>query len=199
MSEIKAIETRYKGFHFRSRLEARWAVFFDAMGWQWRYEPQGYDIGGEYYLPDFWVDRIGWVEVKGALGEFELARLLDASRHLPESLDGKRAAPGRNVRAIATKLLILGDIPDPVEPWAHLQFGVDGIDSVVWRFAILGIPGAFPLTDWLRSPTTPDMYASIAAWASGRSATWINPLRAVSAAYSAARSARFEHGQKGAA
>ena len=26
----KAIETLYKGYRFRSRLEARWAVFFDA-------------------------------------------------------------------------------------------------------------------------------------------------------------------------
>jgi hypothetical protein len=25
----KAIETHYKGYRFRSRLEARWAVFFD--------------------------------------------------------------------------------------------------------------------------------------------------------------------------
>jgi hypothetical protein len=53
---IKAIETRYKGYRFRSRLEARWAVFFDAMGWQWEYEEQGYDLGGGvYYLPDFKV------------------------------------------------------------------------------------------------------------------------------------------------
>ena len=29
MSDIKAIETYYKGYRFRSRLEARWAVFFD--------------------------------------------------------------------------------------------------------------------------------------------------------------------------
>lgn len=29
---MKAIETRYKGYRFRSRLEARWAVFFDALG-----------------------------------------------------------------------------------------------------------------------------------------------------------------------
>ena len=28
----KAIETRYAGHRFRSRLEARWAVFFDALG-----------------------------------------------------------------------------------------------------------------------------------------------------------------------
>jgi hypothetical protein len=32
---IVAIPTRYKGYHFRSRLEARWAVFFDALGIKW--------------------------------------------------------------------------------------------------------------------------------------------------------------------
>ena len=32
---IKAIPTEYKGYRFRSRLEARWAVFFDACGADW--------------------------------------------------------------------------------------------------------------------------------------------------------------------
>lgn len=51
---IKAIETVYKGYRFRSRLEARWAVFFDAMGFDWSYEPQGFDLGKlGWYLPDF--------------------------------------------------------------------------------------------------------------------------------------------------
>lgn len=31
-STIKAIETSYAGCRFRSRLEARWAVFFDTLG-----------------------------------------------------------------------------------------------------------------------------------------------------------------------
>ncbi|MCB6994492.1 hypothetical protein LI177_13475 [bacterium 210820-DFI.6.37] len=30
MNQLKAIQTEYKGYRFRSRLEARWAVFFDA-------------------------------------------------------------------------------------------------------------------------------------------------------------------------
>ena len=55
MSEIKAIETRYKGYRFRSRLEARWAVFFDALGIKWEYEPEGFDFDGERYLPDFFL------------------------------------------------------------------------------------------------------------------------------------------------
>ena len=39
--QIKAIETVYKGYRFRSRLEARWAVFFDALGIHYRYELEG--------------------------------------------------------------------------------------------------------------------------------------------------------------
>lgn len=46
---IKAIPTSYAGVNFRSRLEARWAVFFDAMNWRWAYEPL--DFGG--WIPDF--------------------------------------------------------------------------------------------------------------------------------------------------
>lgn len=66
---IKAIETRYKGYHFRSRLEARWAVFFDALGIEWQYEPEGFELSdGTRYLPDFRIsNRLGhdWVEIKG--------------------------------------------------------------------------------------------------------------------------------------
>lgn len=52
----KAIETEYAGHRFRSRLEARWAVLFDQMGWAWEYEPQGFELSsGERYLPDFWL------------------------------------------------------------------------------------------------------------------------------------------------
>ena len=32
MNEIRAIQTEYRGYLFRSRLEVRWAVFFDACG-----------------------------------------------------------------------------------------------------------------------------------------------------------------------
>ena len=62
---IKPIETRYKGYRFRSRLEARWAVFFDAMNLRWRYEPEGFDLGGCWYLPDFYIPDWGcYLEVK---------------------------------------------------------------------------------------------------------------------------------------
>jgi hypothetical protein len=41
---IKPIETWYRGYRFRSRQEARWAVFYDAAGITWRYEQEGYDL-----------------------------------------------------------------------------------------------------------------------------------------------------------
>jgi hypothetical protein len=86
MSFIKAIETKYNGYHFRSRLEARWAVFFDALGVKYEYEPEGYDLTETYnsfndgkeipkdhqltpkelwYLPDFYLpDYKCFIEIK---------------------------------------------------------------------------------------------------------------------------------------
>lgn len=66
---IKAIETQYKGYRFRSRLEARWAVFFEKLGLKWEYEPEGFEVdGGVMYLPDFRVVMpcgfTRWYEIK---------------------------------------------------------------------------------------------------------------------------------------
>ena len=68
MSEIKAVETIYKGYLFRSRLEARWAVFFDALGIKWEYEPEGLLLSdGTSYLPDFYLINFNcYFEVKRA-------------------------------------------------------------------------------------------------------------------------------------
>ena len=91
-TQIKPIETYYNGYRFRSRLEARWAVFFDAMGIKYKYEDEGYkyssfkikklDKNGEeildefgyptfeddiFYLPDFYLpDFELYCEVKGS-------------------------------------------------------------------------------------------------------------------------------------
>lgn len=64
--EIKPIETKYNGYKFRSRLEARWAVFFDAAGIRYEYEPEGFKSKkGICYLPDFYLpDENMYVEVK---------------------------------------------------------------------------------------------------------------------------------------
>jgi hypothetical protein len=66
----RGIPTLYRGVRFRSRTEARWAAFFDELGWQWLYEP--HDL--EAYVPDFALlfDAPLLVEVKSALTLDEL-------------------------------------------------------------------------------------------------------------------------------
>ena len=83
MYEPKAIQTSYKGYLFRSRLEARWAVFFDACGVDWEYEPEGYDLGdGIRYLPDFLLHGVEgrdggdlYVEVKGKMTDADAQKI----------------------------------------------------------------------------------------------------------------------------
>lgn len=74
---MKAIETNYKGFRFRSRLEARWAVLFDAMGIKYLYEPEGYALSdGTCYLPDFFLPGANqFFEVKGILSHEDESKL----------------------------------------------------------------------------------------------------------------------------
>lgn len=98
---MKAIETRWKGWRFRSRTEARWAVFLEAMGIAFEYEPEGLALPSGPYLPDFrfqlhdllWAVREGedhyveftknyWLEVKGQPPTREELQLLwEAARH----------------------------------------------------------------------------------------------------------------------
>ena len=107
---IKPIETYYNGFHFRSRLEARWAVFFDNAGIEYVYEPQGFENkAGQKYLPDFYLPEKDWyVEIKpprdGAEEEIEKACRFIGDKN--------------KIRV----LLILGDIPkfSKTDIWFYL-------------------------------------------------------------------------------
>ena len=75
MTTCRALETTYNGCRFRSRAEARWAVYLDRLGLGWDYERQGYKLpDGSCYLCDFWVPDLRvlafhepglWLEVKG--------------------------------------------------------------------------------------------------------------------------------------
>lgn len=57
-NKIKSIETEYNGYRFRSRLEARWAKFFDTLGINYEYELERYEMdGGIRYLPDFYLAK----------------------------------------------------------------------------------------------------------------------------------------------
>lgn len=75
--DIKAIETEYNGYRFRSRAEARWAVFFDACGIKYQYEPEGYKLSdGTFYLPDFYLpDSKTFFEVKGVMSDKDMHKI----------------------------------------------------------------------------------------------------------------------------
>lgn len=82
--EIKAIETVYNGYRFRSRLEARWAVFFDAAGIKYEYEPQGFVLSdGTCYLPDFYLPEFQtYAEVKPILETPDKKEIYDKNRNI---------------------------------------------------------------------------------------------------------------------
>lgn len=66
MQTAQVIQTTYKGIKYRSRTEARWAVFFDKLGFDFEYEPEGYEFDQFKYLVDFKVPELKlFVEVKG--------------------------------------------------------------------------------------------------------------------------------------
>jgi hypothetical protein len=104
---IKAIQTRHDGYYFRSRLEARWAVFFNEMKIPYKYEIEGFNVGNKRYLPDFFLPLSKtWVEVKGDLStlDYELLGLCvdNYGDGLPFVRDSCETDRG---------LLILGAIP----------------------------------------------------------------------------------------
>jgi hypothetical protein len=95
---IKSIETQYKGYRFRSRLEARWAVFFDALGLKWEYEKEGFEFDdGTRYLPDFWLPQLGvWVEIKGEKPDEKIQKLMSNFRNRSNAICLFWGLPGEN-------------------------------------------------------------------------------------------------------
>lgn len=179
---IKAIETRYKGCNFRSRLEARWAVFFDALGVKWEYEPEGFDLGEMgWYLPDFWLPTFSggmWVEVKPTGGDFTKA--IEFCRLKREAVWLAEGTPAVRMWSIAGYFDII--YPD------------DGSEPFELFSLHTGIPNADKAMDynkmfWLPGYGEPDMTISFEDQGS-LGDLFLN-------AVVAARSARFEHGQKG--
>ena len=82
---VRAIETEYKGYRFRSRLESRWAVFFDALGIRYEYEQEGFELpSGMRYLPDFFLPDIKggiYVEVKGQMDDSSYLKIVEFWEH----------------------------------------------------------------------------------------------------------------------
>lgn len=84
---IKAIPTIYKGYEFRSRLEAKWAYFLDQLDIKWVYEPEGYILNdGTKYLPDFYLPDFEdgmYAEVKPINGDFSKSKEFFNTTKLP--------------------------------------------------------------------------------------------------------------------
>ncbi|WP_218042418.1 SAV_2336 N-terminal domain-related protein [Streptomyces chartreusis] len=83
-----AIRTSYGGARFHSRLEARWAVFFDTLGIRWEYEPEEHLLDGQPYRPDFRLllgDRQVFAEVKHAAQEEHESKHAELCRALAQS------------------------------------------------------------------------------------------------------------------
>lgn len=175
---IAPIPTRYKGYHFRSRLEARWAVFFDAMGIEWEYEPQGFDLsavaaelpwlckhGDEIgkYLPDFYLPKAKrWVEVKPDLPQNHFACLLEECKMIA-LLSATNCSIG----------YIVHGTPDSNTPVSNIEAYSDGsaMNGCIWRKP----------NDALRFLVTFVPHIP----------------RSFDDAISASKSARFEHGESG--
>lgn len=101
MKDIKAIETEYNGYRFRSRLEARVAVLFSDAGIAYEYEPEGYKHDdGTMYLPDFYLPEEDiYVEVKPIRKGFA-EEIVKASKFLGGKIRG---------------LMVITEIPKPQE------------------------------------------------------------------------------------
>ncbi len=210
MKTLKAIETNYAGCRFRSRLEARWAVFFDSISTPWFYEPQGYTVGPDAtpYLPDFWLPEFDlWVEVKGALKPEEFRLLLYAASQvgLPVGpLDG-RCDP-QDVYPWRGRILLLGDVPQSdTTPYLHTRIDAIGdhllgLQTVLIRPTARGWTtvefGALePANQYLVGANPLDFQAYLRPISVG----FVDAAPRVNEALKAARSARFEHGESGAA
>lgn len=112
-SRLRAITTRYKNHLFRSRLEARYAVYFDHLGIRWEYEPEGFELGnGLRYLPDFWLPewRI-WVEIK------------------PDTPDAAGFEKAKRLALGHSAVLVLSGLPKAELCRSNLFFGWDDRES----------------------------------------------------------------------
>ncbi|GAA1022089.1 hypothetical protein Aple_064580 [Acrocarpospora pleiomorpha] len=205
---ISAIETRYAGCHFRSRLEARWAVYFDHLGIAWEYERQGYECSARLtlgtepiaYLPDFWLPEYGMFgEVKGQLDTESLTRLLDVAASLSTNDGGGCHDSGGN------DIVVFGRIPEQGQDLSptRLHMHKGDLQWSAWMFEpgagcdyggvrIAADVGGDDIYEEARRGLTPERIAQTLLTGFPAGARLPDSTRA---AYDAARVARFEHGE----
>ncbi len=209
MPDIRPIETLSAGHRFRSRLEARWAVFFDHVNIKWEYEPEGYETSAGWYLPDFRLDprQVGegigelFFEVKGAALRQDEAERIAAL--VSDDLEARRF------------VIPLGSIPDPrnacPEAWHCTPFlSAWGADqsragggyvhfSPVESLIVGGVLGPFqgPIeARRMAHAFTSSGFVSPHCSCGSMRTPCPNALSSpIGKALTAARSARFEHGE----
>lgn len=199
---IQAIETEYAGHLFRSRLEARWAVFLDTLGIKWAYEAQGLEVDDVRYLPDFELSG----RILGAYGvHAEVKGILTAD-------DTRKMLP---LARAGGPILLLRDIPAEGCGGPHFELfrrmparpdspdgGVElwGVSFLPNRYGYSLYPFGWPVR--IGDIDDPGVHerlpALIADRGFGSRDLWMKTPRAVQSAFRAARQARFEHGQSGA-
>lgn len=191
---MKVIQTEYKGYKFRSRLEARWAVFFDACNAEWEYEPEGFDLGnGIYYLPDFLIHNVAflhhseykidlWVEVKGQLTDTDRAKIEKFSK----------VAFNSNITPCENPILVVSKIPEG-EKFFELcdsVFDMAYANEKVEPFNLFTVDGDY------YSSILGIRNKNIALASEYRDDFFCLDEEKTVRAYKMARQARFEHGEK---
>ena len=198
---IKPIGTYYNGYYFRSRLEARWAVFFDALGVRYEYEPIGLVKNGIRYLPDFMVRCHGcrgecghdsfplFIDVKGEMTE------LDGEKIKTFSYQGDLCEQKRSEHLLShIPILVVGAIPPKGCSSDSSACGsyedMNGIKGV-YQFNYKHIDG-----DYFAAYPAADKNGRFYLW--GDDSNYINrdDVERVELAYEKARQARFEYGEK---
>lgn len=194
MTPPAPIETAYAGCRFRSRLEARWAVFFDALGVPWEYEPQGYSLPSGPYLPDFRLQlqsrhysgkpqkRAVWFEVKPALCGAEWRPNDERWSELAQTTRTDLYCARGMARFVGTEL---------EQPDIDLTFG-DGGGDESYLFCICACCRAVGIEFDGRTARLCLCYGT----ENDKMYNWEDP--ALLRAYRTALSARFEHGEQGA-
>jgi hypothetical protein len=135
----RGIPTTYEGVRFRSRIEAKWAAFFDLVEWPWTYEPL--DLDG--YIPDF---VLGFstpiaVEVKHVMGQAEFDELVhDRAKITASGWTGETLLLGATVGADRLGWLREGGTWDLAFPFLCLDCGRRSFAhaSGSWRCRVTG-------------------------------------------------------------
>ena len=195
MNKITAIPTEYKGYRFRSRLEARWAVFFDACRVKWEYEPEGFELpNGQCYLPDFLLHGCAgrspedlYVEVKGKMTAADADKIYQFS--------GIRDVEDRE---ITNPILVVAGIPDgddigDIEDYCQ-DLGYSGFPEVAggpYPFNFETIDG-----DYFVAHPGINKQGQFELFGDDNSYTYDRDNASTLWAFKMARQARFEHGEQ---